>query len=122
MKLAVIGSRIITDEAFVFGSLDDWMIAYTPKSLVILAGGAKGVDELARKWAESKGVDFVLFKPYFMLDSSCDYNVRHYAIRNKQLVHNADHVLAIWDGVSSGTLGGIQMAKLNHKPLTLITL
>lgn len=119
MKLAIIGSRSIQNSAYVFGCIEDWKKRYQPTNLVILAGGADGVDDWAERWAKVNSVDFVLFKPYFMIDNQSPYSSRHFFMRNKQLVLNADHVLAIWDGKSNGTNFGIKYAKKVHKPITI---
>jgi len=89
---------------------------------VILAGGAKGVDTYAHRYADVNNIPFVLFKPYFLLDNKATYTPRHYFIRNKQLVDNADYVVAIWDGVSKGTEWGINYAKRTGKRCEVYTL
>ena len=54
MRLLVAGSRDLTDRAQVFRVLD-WVHARTPVS-VLIQGGARGADSLAKEWAESRGV------------------------------------------------------------------
>lgn len=123
MKVAVIGSRSVNDKALVEQMLNEIKRSCDShnNSLVILAGGASGVDELARQWAKDNHVDFVMFKPYFMLDSKASYTPRHYFFRNKQIIQNADTILAIWDGESNGTRFGIEYAKKHKKDITVVT-
>lgn len=125
MKIAVIGSRSITDkdwvnyhldENLIIGSIGDWT------KDTILSGGAIGVDTLAHEWAKENGVDFVLFKPYHLLDNSVMYNPRYYFVRNKQLVDNADSVIAFLDTSvpSNGTKDVIKYSRKRGKPLLVI--
>lgn len=111
MKLAVIGSRSITDKALVFNEIAKMITDVIPKGpICILSGGAIGVDTLAKDFADANNIDHIVFKPYFILDSKSPYNVRHFFVRNGQLIRNADFVLFIWDGESTGTKAGIELA------------
>lgn len=121
MKIAVIGSRSIVDKDWVNYHLDKNLFGvYDP--LTVLSGGAKGVDTLAREWAVKSGVDFILFKPYHLLDNSVMYNPRYYFVRNKQIVDNADSVVAFLDTSvpSNGTKDVIKYARKRGKPLLII--
>jgi len=89
MKVAIIGSRNLNIE------IDN----YPPKNIsLIISGGARGIDTLAEKYADKNGIPKLIFFP--------DYK-RHGKIapliRNKQIVDNADIVIAFWDGASRGT-------------------
>ena len=111
MKLGVIGSRGWKDEQALYEALDN----YHPNC--VLAGGAKGADNMAARWATERHIPLVLFKPYFLLDPYAPYSVRHYFTRNKQIIDNADLVLAFWDGESPGTKWGINYAQKRGKQL-----
>lgn len=106
MKIGVCGSRSITDRDEVYRHLD----MFTNRdsggvfdNITILSGGAKGVDQLAKDWADLNLFDHVLFKPYHMVDTDAEYKVRYFFARNKQILDNADQVLILWDGKSNGT-------------------
>jgi predicted Rossmann fold nucleotide-binding protein DprA/Smf involved in DNA uptake len=116
-KVGVIGSRDVQDRQYVFSVLED----HASRAGCILAGGALGVDRLAEEYAVEKCIPFILFKPYFMLDPQATYSVRHYFTRNKQIIDNADTVVAIWDGESPGTSWGINYARKRGKKLFVYT-
>lgn len=109
MKVGVIGSREWTDYDVLKAALEG------ARPSVVLAGGAKGADDMAARWATETGIPLVLFKPYFLLDPYAPYSVRHYFTRNKQIIDNSDVVLAFWDGESPGTKWGINYAKKRGK-------
>lgn len=116
-KLGIIGSRDVDRDTV-------WHIlkGNITNDTVVLAGGARGVDQLAEEFAGSIGATFILFKPYFLLDPSAGYSVRHYFTRNKQIIDNADVVLAIWNGDSPGTKWGINYARKKKKTLIVYNL
>jgi predicted Rossmann fold nucleotide-binding protein DprA/Smf involved in DNA uptake len=119
MRVAVVGSRTITDRARIEDALDTalemWVHPEDP--IVLLSGGAKGVDTVAREIAKDRGYDFLLFKPYHMLDGQAEYSPRYFFVRNKQIADNADVVVAVWDGASSGTKHMIDYCKKHKKRL-----
>lgn len=121
-KVGVIGSRTIIDKSAVWGPLNDLRNHATGQGdkIVVLSGGAKGVDTLAAQWAEAFDVPFILFKPYFLIDSRAPYDPRHYFTRNKQIIDNSDMVIAFWDGYTKGASWGINYARKNKKTLIIV--
>ena len=106
MKVAVIGSRGIPAPR-----LDSLLPEGTEE---ILTGGAAGVDESARRWAEEAGIPCREFLP--------DYERYGRAApirRNAEMLSEADLVLAFWDGKSRGTRFGIDYCKKHGIPLRL---
>lgn len=59
MRLAVTGSRECENREFVFRHLDWWH--WTNRITVLLHGGATGVDNLARLWAEERELPCLVF-------------------------------------------------------------
>ena len=90
MKVAIIGSRSIT--------AIDLDALVPPEATEILSGGARGVDALARAWAEAHGLPCREFLPDYRL-----YGRGAPLKRNADIVREADLVIAIWDGASRGT-------------------
>lgn len=121
-KVGVIGSRTITDKSIVWPPLTKFLetTSLQKDKFVILSGGAKGVDTLAKEWAEAMGIPFILFKPYFLVDARAPYDPRHYFTRNKQIVDNSDVIIAFWDGVTKGSSWGINYARKQCKTLIVI--
>ena len=48
----------------------------TYSDAILLLGGASGVDQTAREWAEEVNNTYVLFKPAFMVDPEREHNPR----------------------------------------------
>lgn len=105
MKLAVIGSRtlkqreVLTVIAQVVGR------AKTPVTEII-TGGANGVDAIAEYYAKTEGIKMTVFYPQYQA-----HGRRAPLIRNNVIIEEAEAMLAIWDGESSGTRYTIEKAK-----------
>ncbi|MDP4121063.1 MAG: hypothetical protein Q8876_08445 [Bacillota bacterium] len=107
MKLAIIGSRNITDI-----NLDN----FVPKNAtMIISGGAIGIDSLAEEYADRHCLKKLIIKP----DYSTFGKVAP-LIRNKAIVNAADQILAIWDGKSPGTKFTMDYAEKKGKLALLI--
>lgn len=106
MKVAVAGSRDI-----VIDNLNEYLPLDTDE---IITGGARGVDDCAKKYAADMGIKYKEFLP--------DYNKYGRAapiIRNKHIVEYADIVIAFWNGKSKGTKNTIETAKKLGKSITV---
>ena len=102
MKLAVVGSRSITDSKMIRDILEAATNQLSDRGnghITIISGGAPGVDEEARLFAKEKMYDYICFT------------------RNRQIVDNADYVLALWDGESNGTKYTMGYAEKKGKKL-----
>lgn len=119
MKLCIIGSRSIDKAEFVFPVIEKFIKDHTTGKITIIAGGAKGVDQLAKAYANSHGIDFVEFLPYHLLDK-VPFSSKYFFIRNKQMIDNADKVLVFWDGKSKGTEYGIKYSQKIAIPVMVI--
>jgi len=124
MKLAIIGSRSVKDEDLVLQLVDTFVSDHAVEgvAVTILSGGAEGVDAVAKRYASDLIFDHIEFIPYFKLDRNADYTARHFFVRNKQIIDNADKVLAIWDGSSKGTEHAIKYSQKTGKPVMVIKL
>ncbi len=125
MKLAITGSRSIIDKDWVFAQLDNILTEVQSKFKlkhppVIVSGGAHGIDTFVREWSEEKGLDFVLFKPYHLVDNKVEFETKYFFSRNRQIVDNADIVVCLWDGVSHGTQHVMKYAEKKSKKLVVI--
>ena len=121
MRIAIVGSRSInnTDE---IKTLIDSIIPYVTQKetpLTIISGGAKGVDTIAQEWASERKHDFILIKPYHLLDNQVPYEAKFFFVRNKQIVDNSDAIVAIWDEESSGARDTIRYATKCKKPVVV---
>lgn len=113
MNIAIVGSRTLRDEKFLF----DWCDKLTTgiRNITVVSGCANGADKLGEKWAESRGFSVKRIpanwekhgKPAGM-------------IRNMQIVSASDMMIAFWDGKSKGTKGSIDAMKKSNKLLHVI--
>ena len=100
-RILIAGSRTINDDALLLQALDE---AWRQKILLgsnieIVAGGALGVDSLAKKYALARNLPYTEFKPQYLSSDDRGAPLR----RNVQMADYADVLVAIWDGKSSGT-------------------
>lgn len=107
MKVAIIGSRTITAV--------DLEPLVPPGATQIITGGARGVDALARAWAEAHGLPCTELRPDY-----ARYGRGAPLRRNMAIVAAADLVIAIWDGSSRGTASVIAECRRTGTPCTVI--
>ena len=109
MKVAFIGSRSIKEAD---------IGAFLPKeTTLLLSGGAVGVDTLAEQYAKSHGIETCILRPNYQA-----YGKAAPLLRNRELVLRADCIIALWDGVSRGTIYTVKYAKAQNKPVRLFRL
>lgn len=115
LRVAVIGSRSITDKSFVEDSLCDLYNKF-PHIKEVVSGGAKGPDSFGEEWAKSRNILTKIFLPQWD-----KFGKRAGFIRNEDIVKNSDVVFAFWDGKSNGTLNSINLAKQLDIPVRIFT-
>ena len=107
MKVAVVGSRNLTDIA-----LEQYISQQVQE---IVSGGAVGVDSCAAEYAKSRGLKLTEFLPQYER-----YGRAAPIVRNKEIVDYADKVLVFWDGSSKGARSVIRYAQKTGKPCEVI--
>ena len=107
MKIAIVGSRSITD-------VD--LAPYLADCDEIVSGGAHGVDACAAAYAKRHGIPLTEFLPEYER-----YGRAAPIVRNRQIVDYADRILIFWDGHSKGTASVIAYAKKLGKPHDIFT-
>lgn len=113
MKLAVIGSRDFLDYELLKKELDRFR-QHTNID-VIVSGGARGADTLAKRYADENGIT-----PQIIL---ADWNLHGSDagfLRNTDIVKECDAVMAFWNGKSGGTLDSMKKAKQAKKQVIQI--
>ena len=113
-KLMVCGSRTIVDEQWIFSKLNELFALH--KDMVVLSGGAAGVDSIGEKWADLHNVPIEHFLPDWK-----KYGRGAGIVRNKQMVETADFVMIFWDGESKGTKFVIEYCQKLGKQFSLFT-
>lgn len=107
MKLAIIGSRGLTDI-----ELDRYIGTEAEE---IVSGGAVGIDSCAAEYARSRGLPLTEFLPQYKR-----YGRAAPIVRNREIVDYSDEIIVFWDGSSKGTASVIKYAKKAGKPLKII--
>ena len=110
MKIGVVGSRDFDDYKKLEKELNK-----IEGITVIVSGGAKGADTLAREFAEKNDIKLTEFKPDYE-----QYGRGAPIRRNKEIVEYSDQIIAFWDGESKGTKNTIDIAERENKRVTII--
>ena len=111
IRLAVVGSRVWTDEKTTFDILD--ALASRMEVGTVVSGGAAGADSLGEKWALARGYEACIYRPDWAKHGrSAGFR------RNADIVKDCDVVVAFWDGLSRGTLDTLRKAR--EKPCLLV--
>ncbi len=117
MRLAIVGGRDFGNYELLESILWDLLRmrrGNNPKDIIV-SGGAKGADSLAKKYAVDEYLEYVEYLPEWdKYDKSAGF------LRNQTIVNNCDMVLAFWDGVSRGTADTIEKAKRAMKPTFIV--
>lgn len=109
IRLAIVGSRSITDEALVERIFNVFKFMFgEPKE--IISGGAKGPDSFGENWAKKNNIPIKVFKAEWeKYGKSAGFR------RNEDIIANCDVCLAIWDGKSHGTMNDFDWCKKYNK-------
>jgi len=104
MKIAVIGSRNIS-----VSNIEKYM----PFNVTcIVSGGAKGIDSVAREYAELREIPLIEYLPKYNM-----YGRYAPLKRNIEICENSDMVIAFWDGESRGTKFVIDYCTKHNKDI-----
>lgn len=119
-QVGIVGSRCFTHRALGFAAIQsflDFLRANKLAPLLIVSGGATGADSIAKEFAqrmmkEGKNISLREHLPSPNLPV-----YRRYFARNEQIVRDSTVILALWDGVSTGTLNTIEYAQKKGVPV-----
>jgi hypothetical protein len=121
IKLAVVGSRSITDKSKIYEYLDYYMdqAEQQGKTLILVSGGAKGVDTTAAEFAQSRGLILINVLPAWH-DRHGNF-IRSAGFKRNDIIWEiADCGIAFWDRVSKGTAHSFKLAKAAGKKIAII--
>lgn len=110
MKIAIVGSREPGNINFA-KELEKRINIQSGDT--IISGGAKGIDSLVAEYATAHGLALVEIRPNYAKNGRGAT-----FIRNREIVDNADMVVAFWNGTSKGTKYTIDYA--NKKGVTTL--
>lgn len=115
LRIAVAGSRTITDYNQFIVALTEaikYGVVTPANTFEIVSGGAKGVDTLARRYATEFNYKLTELKPQYRGNYDRGAPLR----RNLDIAASSDVLVAVWDGVSTGTKHMIAEMKKLNKP------
>lgn len=116
VKLIVAGSRTLNDYEIVRSAIDE-LISQGMVISAIIDGTARGVDQLASRYAREHDIENIRVP--------AEWNLYHRGaggIRNRKMAEMADALLALWDGKSRGTMNMIKTANNKGIPVTVVYL
>lgn len=110
MKLIIAGGREFNDYWLLCHKLDKLLVNTKKSDILIISGGATGADSLGEKYAIERGIRYVVEEAQWTLpNGKKDYSAGHK--RNCKMASMATHLVAFWDGKSTGTEDMISIAK-----------
>ncbi len=115
MKIAIIGSRDLK-ESWVLPKLNFLPALQKEhgKDLLIISGGARGVDSFVQKYCDSLKIPIKVIKP---INAA---NKLDYLFRNVEIITLADKLIIFWDKTSKGTKFVINYARKRDKEVVVI--
>jgi hypothetical protein len=104
--LCISGSRTFKDPDKMRRKLEGFLNLLDPEAEIAVGCAKSGVDLWVREWAKDNDHPYTVFKAdWDKLGRSAG------PVRNKQMVHFSDAVVAFWNGSSNGTGGTISLAR-----------
>lgn len=94
MKVIIAGTRTCTDYSLLESAIKESRLLIT----MVLYGGAKGADTLGKQWAIKNDVLYDTYLPNWERYGNHAGN-----LRNIDMGKQADALIALWDGRSTGT-------------------
>ena len=116
LRLAIIGSRSLhprnAQPHAAALALVEGFVAALPPDAVVVSGGAVGPDRWAERAARARGLAVLVFLPDWER-----HGKRAGFLRNEDIIASADGVLAVWDGISRGTMDSVRWAERRGIPV-----
>lgn len=116
MKLIIAGSRNIQDHHVVLEAIKSSNFNMNNVD-TLLSGGAEGVDRIAEDIFENKYESDISLYPVDEYTDKAPKDEVAPLIRNSDMAENADALIAVWDGNSTGTEDMIEKARKNNLDL-----
>ena len=113
-RVVIAGSRNFDNYEIMAAELDKYLKG--KEDITIISGTAKGADQMGERYAFEHGLKVERFPAEWGI-----YHKGAGPIRNKEMVRNANAVIAFWDGESSGTKNIIECAKAENIPCIVIS-
>jgi hypothetical protein len=118
MRVGIIGTQEAQEEAKVFPLLSQAMDIFGMKKYTVVTGEGKGIEELARYFAYTRGFDCVVLRPAFSMDKRIPFSERHRLLNMVQIVDNSDKLVIIETKTPSELIdGAVKAAKRTGVPV-----
>lgn len=115
-RVIVAGSRHFNDYALLERKLDAIFLHSKPEEVAIISGCCEGADTLGERYARERGMSLIqcpaMWKAFGRLRAGY--------IRNGLMADIATHLVAFWDGKSTGTKMMIEIAEAKGLPVRVI--
>lgn len=113
-RVIVAGGRDFEDYEYMSNKLDELFsnISDFERGIKIISGMAKGADSLAIRYADEHKLTKILFPANWKA-----YPIIAGFLRNEDMLGVATHLVAFWDGKSSGTKHMIEISKKKGIPI-----
>ena len=116
MKIAIVGSRRRTDKENV-----EKLVSSFARDVIVISGGAKGVDTWAEQSARERGLEVIIFKPDLKNIKHRGDMVQRYYNRNKKVAQECDILYAfVSPDRKGGTENTIKFAQELGKKVTIL--
>lgn len=115
----VVGSRSITDYELIKRKLDFMLSNH--KDIVIVSGGAAGVDTCAKQYAQEKGYFYKEFPAEWKKYGNKAGYIRNAEMHAYIAKQKSRGCVAFWDGVSKGTKHNFALAEKHQTPIKVFT-
>lgn len=117
MRLIIAGSRSITDIDTLKDAFGSSPFEWEDVD-VLVNGDADGVDSLAQDMVEDKEIELDTYPAEDFIDKAPSPKVAP-LIRNSRMAEEADALLAVWNGESSGTEDMIDKARKEELDISI---
>ena len=114
MKITIGGCRDYSDYSQFKEFVDEYIEQLNTEEIIIISGHCSGVDMMAERYAEEKGLKTEIFPADWKR-----YGRAAGPVRNKTMVDNCDRVIAFWDNKSRGTASLIKYAEKMGKEIVI---
>lgn len=117
MRVGIVGSRRAGKEkySFIKKKIDEVLEKFGVEDVVIVSGGARGIDKMAERYAREKGYKLEVFYPNYDL-----YGRKAPLIRNEKIAERCDLLIAFPDDKSRGTWHCVRKATEFGKVVVVI--
>lgn len=114
----IVGSRTFTDYELFSRKVDYLLQNY--KDIVIVSGGAKGADTLAKKYAKERKYKYIEFPADWNTYGKSAGYIRNEQMHKFLFEHNPRGCIAFWDGKSKGTKHNFGLVKKYNTPIKIV--